>query len=87
MHVLFLYNRLELFGSFSTSFYCCYLWTGYKKSTFNILRVAFNNAYRRILDLPWRCSASGMYATYGIHNLETIIRKQTFGFIGKLYKI
>ena len=48
--------------------------------------VAFNNAYRRILDLPWRRSASGMYATYGIYNLEAIIRKQTFEFIGRLRK-
>ena len=78
--------NLELFRSFCTSFYCCYLWTGYKKSTFKRLRVAFNNAYRRILNLPWRCSASGMYATYGIYNLEAIIRKQTFGFIGRLRK-
>ena len=78
--------KLELFRSFCTSFYCCFLWTGYKKSTFNRLRVAFNNAYRRILDLPWRCSASGMYATYGIYNLEAIIRKQTIGFIGRLRK-
>ena len=23
-----------------------------------------------MLDLPWRCSASGMYATYGIYNLD-----------------
>ena len=59
---------------------------GTKKSTFNRLRVAFNNAYRQIFDLPWRCSASGMYATYGIYNLEAIIRKQTFGFIGRLRK-
>ena len=57
-----------------------------QKIKFNRLRVAFNNAYRRILDLPWRCSASGMYATYGIYNLEAIIRKQTFGFIGRLCK-
>ena len=27
-----------------------------------------------------------MYATYGIYNLEAIIRKQTFGFIGRLRK-
>ena len=78
--------KLKLFRGFCTSFYCCYLWTGYKKSTFNRLRVAFNNAYRRILDLPWRCSASGMYATYGIYNLEAFIRKQTIGFIERLYK-
>ena len=78
--------KLELYKSFCTSFYCCCLWAGYKNSTFNSLRVAFNNAYRRIIGLPWRCSASGMYATYGIYNLEAIIRKQTFGFIGRLCK-
>ena len=27
-----------------------------------------------------------MYATYGIYNLEAIIRKQTFGFISRLSK-
>ena len=32
--------KLELFSSFCTSFYCCYLWTALKKSTFNKLRVA-----------------------------------------------
>ena len=70
--------KLELFRSFCTSFYCCYLCRGYKKSNFNKLRVSFNNAYRRILDLPWRRRANGVYATYGIYNLEAIIRKQIF---------
>ena len=31
-------------------------------------------------------SASEMYATYGICKFEAIIRKQTFGFIGRLRK-
>ena len=31
--------KLELFKSYCTSFYCCYLWTAYKKSTFDRLRV------------------------------------------------
>ena len=44
--------KLELFRSFCMPFYCCYLWTAYKKSTFDKLRVAFNNAYRRVLNLP-----------------------------------
>ena len=55
------------------------------KSTFNRLRVAFNNAYRRTLDWACSCSASGMYAIYGIYSLEAIIKK-TFGFIGRLCK-
>ena len=33
--------KLELFKSYCTLFYCCYLWTVYKKSTFDRLRVAF----------------------------------------------
>ena len=78
--------KLELFKSYCTSFYCCYLWTAYKKSTFDRLRVAFNNAYRRVLGQPWRCSASAMYANFGINNFEATIRKSTFGFIQRLAK-
>ena len=57
-----------------------------KKSTFNRLHVAFNNAYRRIIDLPCHCSASGICMQLMVYhyNLKAIIRKQTFGFIGKL---
>ena len=78
--------KLELFRNFCTSFYCCYLWTAYKKSTFNKLCVAFNNAYRRVLGLPWRSSASAMYANFGIQNFEAVIRKSTFGFTQRLAK-
>ena len=73
-----------MFKSYCASFYCCYLWTAYKESTFDRLRVAFNNAYRRVLGQPWRCSASAMYANFGINNFEATIRKSTFGFIQRL---
>ena len=69
--------KLELFRSFCTSFYGCYLWTAYTKSTFDELRVAFNNAYRRVLNLHWRCSVSVMYANFRIQNFEAVIRKST----------
>ena len=57
-----------------------------KKSTFHKLRVAFNNAYRRVLNLPWRCSASAMYTNFRIQNFEAVIRKSTYGFIQRLHK-
>ena len=50
------------------------------------LREAFNNAYRRVLGEPWRCSASTMYANFGINNFEATIRKSTFGFLQRLAK-
>ena len=46
----------------------------------------FNNAYRRVLGQPWRCSASAMYANFGINDFEATIRKPTFGFIQRLAK-
>ena len=48
--------------------------------------MAFNNAYRRVLGLPWRSSASAMYANFGIQNFEAVIRKSTFGFTRRLAK-
>ena len=79
-------SELELFKSCYTLFYCCYLWTAYKKSTFDRLRVAFNNAYRRVLSQPWRCSASAMYANFGINNFETTIGKSTNSLIMTIEK-
>ena len=78
--------KLELFKSYCTSLYCYYLWTAYKKSTFDRLRVAFNNAYRRVLSQPWRCSASAMYSNFGINYSEITIRKSTNEFIQRLAK-
>ena len=51
--------KLLLIKSYYTSFYCGYLWSDYKASTFSKLRVAFNNVYRRVLGLPQWSSASG----------------------------
>ena len=50
--------KLVLIKSYCTSFYCEYLWSGYKSMTFSKLKVAFNNVYRRVLGLPKWSSAS-----------------------------
>ena len=78
--------KLELFRSFIPHFTVVIYGLHTKKSTFNKLRVAFNNAYRRVLGLPWRSSASAMYANFGIQNFEAVIRKSTFGFTQRLAK-
>ena len=51
-----------------------------QKFTFNKLRVAFNNAYLRVLSLPWRSSANAMHANFGFQIFEAVIRKSTFRF-------
>ena len=76
--------KLLLIKSYCTSFYCGYVWSDYKKTTYNKLRVAFNNGYRRVLGLSYRSSASPMYTTHNINNMEALLRRSIYSFIERL---
>ena len=76
--------KIALFNSYCTSLYCSFLWTDFKKSTFSKVRIAFNNAYRRIFGLPKWSSASEMYACNNIDNFETMMRRGIYGFVQRL---
>ena len=77
---------LELCMSFCTVFYCPYFWTQYKKTTFFKIRVAYNNAYRKILGVFRRASAGGMFVSNGIPNFETFLRKSIYSFAQKYHR-
>ena len=62
--------KIVLFSSYCTPLYCSYFWTEYKKTSFSKIRVAFNNAYIRIVGLSNRSSASAMYANCNTCNFE-----------------
>ena len=66
--------KLVLFDSYCTSLYCPFLWTDYTKRTFSKLRVAFNNAYIKIFNLPIWSSASTMFAENNICNFEAMLK-------------
>ena len=51
---------------------------------FKKIRVAFNNAHRKIFGLPKKSSVSAMYAQHNICNFETTIRKSIYGFMQRL---
>ena len=76
--------KKELLRSYCSFLYCCSLWSDYRKATYRKLTVAFNNIHRRMLAIPWRCSASAMYANYDLPNIDTVIRMSLFGFIQRL---
>lgn len=57
------------------------LWYKYTKSAFNTLRVQYNNAFRAMLSLPWRCSASGMFAENRVTDFYGLMRRLRASFI------
>ena len=76
--------KLLLIRSYCTSFHCGYMWSDYKKTTYSKLRVALNKVYRRILGLSYRSSASTMYTTHNINNMEALLRRSIYSFIERL---
>ena len=80
--------KLLLIKSYRTYFYCGYMWSDYKKTTYSKLRVAFNNVYyRRILGLSYRSSANTMYTTHNINNMEALLMRSIYSFIERLKDI
>ena len=63
--------------------YCCSLWSDYQKTT-KKLTVVFNNIYKRMFGLPWRCSASAMYANYDLPKIDTAVRRSLLRFIQRI---
>ena len=55
-----------------------------KHSAMILLRVAYNNAHRKILKLHIRCSASQIFAINNLLNFEALMRKMTNIFINRL---
>ena len=49
--------------------------------TFSKLREAFNNVYRRVLELPKWSSGSEIYATHNIEKFAALLRKVIYEFI------
>ena len=63
---------------------CCSMWSDYRKALYKKLTVALNNVHRRMLNQPWRCSASAMYVNYNLLYLDTVIGRKLFEFIQRL---
>lgn len=76
--------KVTLFKAFCQSFYTCSLWTSFTQRTYSDLRVQYNNAFRILLGLSWRCSASTMFAEAHTDDFYAIIRKRTASMLGRL---
>ena len=67
--------KQQLFQSYCANFYCCSLWTSYNKTTYNKVKVAYNNIARRLLGYDYRDSASHMFVTNSLDSMKIVLRK------------
>lgn len=70
--------KLSLFKAYCQSFYTGSLWIRYSKSSYNALRVQYNNVFRALMHLPRSCSASLMFVEARVDTFQAIMRKRCF---------
>ncbi len=64
--------KVKLFKSVNASIYCAPLWVTFSLNMYNRIRVAYNKSLRKILDLPFTCSASDMFAYANVQNFTSV---------------
>ena len=62
----------------------CHLWWNYKSQSFHKLKVAFNNAFRMMHNLPTYCSASEMFTVNRVADCKAVIRNLVHRFMTRL---
>ena len=84
--------KCYLFKTYCSNLYCASMWFDCTKTALKKLKVAYNNSLRHFMILPWRNSASEMFANLGIPSFDVlhcivlycIMRPYTDGPIGPL---
>ncbi|XP_073948222.1 uncharacterized protein [Choristoneura fumiferana] len=68
--------KITLFRAYCTSLYTCSLWARCTRKSLSALRVQYNDAFRVMLRLARRCSASGMFAEARTACFYTTVRRR-----------
>ena len=73
-----------LFRTFCTPMYTCHLWWNYTAQSFHKLKVAFNNAFSMMHNLPTYCSASEMFTVNRVADCKAVVRNLVHRFMMRL---
>ena len=76
----------QLFRSYVSCLYCCALWNNYSTSSFNMVRVAYNNVCRALKGIKrvYGHSISSEYVSSSIDGFGATQRKLTTSLRGRL---
>ena len=69
-----------LFKTYCSNLYGAPMWFDCTKAALKKLKIAYNNSLRRFMFLPWRNSATEMFANLSIHSFDEMFRIFVFSF-------
>ena len=66
--------KITLFRTFCCNLYTCQLWWNFTQAAMRKINVAYNNAFRMIMQLPRYCSASNMFVMCNVPSCQAVMR-------------
>ena len=76
--------KVLMFKTYCYNVYCCALWSSFKLNSYHKLRVAHNDIFRSLLNVPRYHSASELFARHRTSNLDAIVRNSMYSLIRRL---
>ena len=67
-------------------FYCCPMWTKYRKSTIGKVNVAFNKVFKIFMNVPSSFSPSWLFLICDVLNFPPLRRKLVLSFMKRIKK-
>ena len=76
--------KVLMFKTYWYNVYCCALWCSFKIYSYHKLRVAHNDIFRNLMNVPRFESASELFARQRTCNLDAIVRNSMYSLIRRL---
>ena len=78
--------KLSLFKTYFYNIYCCSLWANYRVRSYKMVKVAHNDVFRSLLNMPRYTSASSLFVMKNIDNLDVMMRKNMFSLENRMLR-
>lgn len=76
--------KLSLFKAYCYCLYTCSLWSKYRVSSMNKMRVAYNNIFRKLLRVPQWHSARTLFVNLGVRSFYETIRTTSYSLMQRV---
>ena len=76
--------KIQLFISFCYNIYCCATWASFRMTSYGKVKVAHNDIFRSLMNVPRWESASTLFAQYAVKNLDALVRTAMHSLMTRL---
>ena len=76
--------KVTMFKTYFSCIYASVLWNNYKVGSYMKMKIAHNDIFRYLLNVPRYESASALFVTHSVKNLDSLLRYNMISFMNRL---